>query len=260
MKHSLPITVTLAVMFILAQLIGLVIVGRYAQQALPLGIQPPEFDEQTSFIPLFSIIIIVTIITLILIHFKLGWLWKFWFFISVFITLTIAFGSFIPEIVAVLLALILTAAKIFYPTRFFHNLPELFIYAGLAAVFVPVLSILSISVLLILLAVYDMIAVWKTKHMVSMAKFQAGQKLFAGFYIPYDKKAAILGGGDIGFPLLFSAVLLKHLGLPAAILSVILSSFALLLLLIFSKKNKFYPAMPFLAAGCFAALGLTAIF
>ena len=260
MKHTLPITLAMVILFILAQIIGLLVVERYAQQALPLGIQPPEFDEQTSFIPLFSIILVVTIITLILIHFRLGWLWKFWFFISVFITLTVALGAFIPEIFAVLIAVILTAAKIFHPSRFFHNLPELFIYAGLAAVFVPVLSVLSISVLLIILAVYDAIAVWKTKHMVSMAKFQAKQKLFAGFYIPYKKKAAILGGGDIGFPLLFSAVLLRHFGWPAAVLGIVLSAAALLLLLLLSKKNRFYPAMPFLAAGCFIALGIVSIF
>ncbi len=260
MKHTFSITITLVVLFLLAQFIGLFIVEKYAQQELPLGIQPPEFKEQTAFIPIFSIILVVTVITLLLIYFRLGWLWKLWFFLSVWITLIIALAAFLPEIIAIISALILTIAKLFYPTRFFHNLPEVFIYAGLAAVFTPVLNVLSISLLLIIIAIYDVIAVWKTKHMVTMAKFQTQQRVFAGFYIPYGKKSAILGGGDIGFPLLFSAVLLRQFGWPAAMLSVGLSTAALLILLIASKKNKFYPAMPFLAAGCFIALGIAYFF
>ena len=89
--------------------------------------------------------------------------------------------------------------------------------------------------------------------MIALAKFTTQSKVFAGLMIPYDKgrKAAILGGGDIGFPLLFSSVILLNNSFQHAIITTIVTAIALLLLLTFSKKNKFYPAMPFISAGCF---------
>jgi len=103
-----------------------------------------------------------------------------------------------------------------------------------------------------------MIAVWKTKHMISMAKFQAKAKIFAGFLVPYGKnKTAVLGGGDIGFPLLFSGVILKSSGFLEASLVVTAVTISLALLFFFGSKNKFYPAMPYLTAGCFFGYLLT---
>jgi len=262
MKHDLGITLVLLALFLSAHLVGLLIVRHYLpeEQQLPLNIQKPQLEEQTSYLPIFLAILLASLLALLLIKFQALGLWKLWFFLSVIFTLTIAFASFLPQLLALGFALILAFFKIIKPNLIIHSFTEIFIYGGLAALFVPVLNLFSVILLLALISLYDMIAVWKTKHMVSMAKFQAKQKLFAGFYIPYKKKAAILGGGDIGFPLLFSAVLLKHFGWPAAVLGIVLSAAALLLLLLLSKKNRFYPAMPFLAAGCFIALGIVSIF
>ena len=74
------------------------------------------------------------------------------------------------------------------------------------------------------------------------------------------KKDAILGWGDIGFPLLFAGVVLKTSGYLDAFIIVIASTLALLGLFIWSKKNRFYPAMPFLAAGCFLGYFLGLLF
>ncbi|MDO8628557.1 MAG: presenilin family intramembrane aspartyl protease, partial [Nanoarchaeota archaeon] len=148
--------------------------------------------------------------------------------------------------------------KFFRPSVFWHNLPEVLMYGGMVAVFAPVFSVISLVFLLVLIAVYDAIAVWQTKHMVSMAKFQLQQRLFAGLLIPYGKKkSAILGGGDVAFPLLAAAVLLREFGVLAAVLGVVCSACSLWLLLWLSEKNKFYPAMVFLSAGCLVAVGLS---
>jgi len=58
--------------------------------------------------------------------------------------------------------------------------------------------------------------------------------------------------------MLFAGVVLKETGFLDASLVAIFSALALLGLLIFSKKNKFYPAMPFIGAGIFVGylLGL----
>ncbi len=255
MKHTFNVVLILILLFVFAQLIGLAVINKYFVQELPYDIQKPEFEEQTSFIPIFLIVIFGTILVLILIYFRAERIWKLWFFLSVIFTLLIAFSAFINQVLALLFAVVLALIKVYKPNVIVHNLTEVFIYGGLAAIFVPVLSVLSISILLILISIYDMIAVWKTKHMIKLAKFQSKLKVFAGLIIPYGKnKTAILGGGDIGFPLLFSGTILKTYGLIDALITVVFTSLALLTLLILAEKKKYYPAMPFISIGCFIGL------
>lgn len=251
MKHTWSVTLVLVMIFLAAQSIGLLITKHYiVQPELPLNIERPQFEEQTSFIPLFILIVIATGLAFLLAKFNVKWLWKAWFFLSIVFCLTIAFSSFMSQLFAVIFSLFFAVFKVFKRNLIIHNIGELFIYGGLAAIFVPILNLFSISVLLLIISLYDYIAVRKTKHMVKLAKFQARLKLFAGVLVPYKKGVAILGGGDIGFPLLFAGVVMKTSGFGAFIIS-IFAALALLFLFLRSEKKKFYPAMPFLTAGCF---------
>ena len=281
MKHDLGITLVLLALFLSAHLVGLLIVRHYLpeEQQLPLNIQKPQLEEQTSYLPIFLAILLASLLALLLIKFQALGLWKLWFFLSVIFTLTIAFASFLPQLLALGFALILAFFKIIKPNLIIHNFTEIFIYGGLAALFVPVLNLFSVILLLALISLYDMIAVWKTKHMISLAKFQSQSKIFAGLYLPYEKKKyitplkitptttyketryiekqAILGGGDIGFPLLFSGVILKYYGLIPAITVSVVTTFSLFVIFTLAEKQKFYPAMPFLTAGCLLGYGIT---
>ena len=77
-------------------------------------------------------------------------------------------------------------------------------------------------------------------------------------------KTAILGGGDIGFPLLFAGVVMKGLmldnslmvGFLKTLIIPVVVSIALFLLFVKGQKDKFYPAMPVLSAGCFIGYGI----
>lgn len=254
MKHNIKIILILIFLFLIAQYIGVFVANHYKEKELPYKIERPKFESKTSFVQLFSIIILVSIIAFILIKLRAEKIWKFWFFFAVWFCLLIAFSTFFYQLAALIIAFIAAFLKVFKPTVILHNTTELFIYAGLAAVFTPLFSILSISILLILISCYDMIAVWKTKHMISFAKFQTKLKIFAGLIIPYQKnRMAILGGGDVGFPILFTAVAYKFIGSKALFIP-IFSSLSLFFLLYKGKKKKFYPAMPFLTIGCFIGL------
>ena len=274
MKHNLKIISVLLLIFVLTQLVGLLIVKSYLpRETLPFNVEKLQFEENTSYIPIIIMILITTVIALFIMRIKAFRLWKVWFFIAVFYALTISFSAFILEKIAAFLALILAFFKVLRPNVIIHNLTEIFIYGGLAAIFVPILNVFSISVLLILISVYDMIAVWKTKHMIKMAKFQAKAKIFPGLLIPYkikgifgkkEKKSvpvkmALLGGGDMGFPLLFAGVVMKTSGIYNAFIIILFSTIALFLLFMFADKKKFYPAMPFLSAGCFLGYALTLV-
>ena len=289
MKHTLKITLLLVFIFFVTQVIGLSITNKYINhqtiaktgevtfKALPYNLERPQIEESTSYIWIIAAIIIGTLLMLLVVKFKKMSLWKLWFFLAVFFSMAIAFSAFINPTLAAILAFILALRKIYKPTIIISNLTEIFIYGGLAAILVPVINIFAVFMLLILISVYDIIAVNHTKHMVKLAKFQAKSNLFAGLFIPYGKsegkapkrekgiiekkgagKIAVLGGGDIGFPLIFAGVVMKDLmlnnieliGFLKTLIIPIFVSLALLYLLVKSRKDKFYPAMPYLTAGC----------
>ena len=184
-----------------------------------------------------------------------------------------AFGAFFGRWVALSFALILGVWKIFKPNFWVQNLTELFVYGGLAAIFVPLFSLWSVIILLILISIYDAYAVWKSKHMIVLAKSQSKAGMFAGLVLPYQitksipqkiktkiktskVRTAILGGGDLGFPLIFAGVILKEFGLWQALLIPLFAMIGLAVLFWKAEEKKFYPAMPFIAAGCFLGLGV----
>jgi len=293
MKHTLKITIILVLLFFLSQVVGLAITNQYIdhEKTAETGvtswedihfeipfiwkseIERPKVEESTSFILIITAVLIGTGLLLLLIKFNRINIWKFWFFISVVVCLTIALNPFIGEQIAFLISFILAFIKVFRPNIFIHNITEVFIYGGMAAIFVPIMNLYAVFMLLLLISVYDMYAVWKSKHMVTLAKFQTSSRVFAGLSIPYEmpkkedkKKAgmvmkikkvkmAILGGGDIAFPLIFAGVVMKNFGFLNSLIIPIFVSAALLILLTKSKKDKFYPAMPFLSLGCLAGYG-----
>jgi presenilin-like A22 family membrane protease len=289
MKHTAKITLILVGVFLLAQIIGLFVIDNYIDvqktqetgeisfEDLPLGIERPDIQEDYSFVYILSAVIIGTLLLFVLIRFRLHRVWKVWYALAIFISLTIAFAAFVPATIAAVLGMIIALLKVLRPNVVIHNLGEIFMYGGLAVIFVPRMNIFAAFMLLVLISLYDMYAVWKSKHMIALAKFQSQNQMFAGFYVPYSMpkgkavrvgstsvskmsvpvqiKSAVLGGGDIAFPLLFTGTVFKTVGLYAGIIS-LTATVALFGLLLYGKKDTFYPAMPFLSIGCFIGNGI----
>ncbi len=310
MKHGVKITILILSMFLLTQFIGLYVVDSYSTERfidgettqvvpskiLPYGMGLDEEEVQNESNLLTSIIfafVIAMLVLFLLMRLKARFILKGWFFIVTMLALGISLTAILPEIkfaslIALGIAIPITLAKIYKKDFIVHNISELLIYPGIAAIFVPLLGLMGIIILLVLISIYDMWAVWKSKIMQKMAKFQMNElKIFSGFFIPYASKKqkekirkikekiknkkmteeeakkkgikvniAILGGGDIIFPIIASGVVLKIWGVLPAIV-VIFGAFAgLLFLLSFSEKKKFYPAMPFITTGIFLAMGI----
>ncbi|MBU2523325.1 MAG: hypothetical protein KKE23_03480 [Nanoarchaeota archaeon] len=249
---------------------------------IPYGMDPPKMDPQIGFANIAISLVIAILIFVLLMKIQATTLIRAWFTFVSLITISIALNAifirFFPgsdirlEFIALGLALPLTFYKIFKRNIIVHNATELLIYPGLAAIFVPILNVWAIIVLLFIISIYDMYAVWKSSFMVGLAKYQIQNlKIFTGFFIPYITKnqllnfrkakgklkkskvkvsLAILGGGDVAFPLIFAGVMLRASGLIPALIIVASSTIALLALFAYSRKGKFYPAMPFITLGC----------
>ena len=286
MKHTLKITLILIGLFFVSQVIGLAVTNAYIEhekieigitekatfKELPMNLSRPEVEEKTSFVYILVAILIVTVLVLVLMKFGGIIFWKLWYFLAIWLCLGIALAAFMNQILALIIGFLMATYKVFRPAIIVQNLTEVLIYGGLAAIFVPIMNVFSAVLLLVFISIYDFVAVYKTRHMIKLAKFQSKLKIFAGLLIPYKigrikrkgraklvkVRTAILGGGDIGFPLIFAGVVMKGLMLnnPAwqAFLKTMIIPFfatlALLYLLLKAEKKKFYPAMPFLTIGC----------
>ncbi|MFH1711431.1 MAG: presenilin family intramembrane aspartyl protease [Nanoarchaeota archaeon] len=328
MKHNLQVTIIILSMFIITQFIGLLVVNAYSPihtqiinettgeiqnvsiDKLPQGFQPPAEVKPIEFLPMLIIsFILAIIIMLILMKFGLNKILKLWFFVVVIIAIGLTLNTILtlfPALnnylikdnltyaffISLLLAIPLSIYKIYKRNLIVHNITELMVYPGLAAILVPLFNVTAIIVILIIISLYDAWAVWHSGIMQKMTKFQMNElKIFAGFFIPYigrkqrrelklikskfktqksqekelrKKKMrvslAILGGGDVVFPIIAAGTLLRIYGWTPAILIIFGALAGLSFLLLISQKKKFYPAMPFITAGIFLAMLIWRLF
>jgi len=284
MKHRTGITLIILGMFILTQFMGLFVINIYNQNGLPAYL----INEETSPASLIPSLIFTILIIMLLMKYKQKIVMRIWFILVVIIALFLSFNAILIKLgfnlwyLALCIATILALLKLFKPNKYLHNLTELLIYPGIAAIFISVLTVWSIIILLVLISLYDVWAVWHSGIMQKMAKFQMEEVgIFGGFLIPsltkkqkeLIKKAkkskkinklkrikvgvAMLGGGDVIFPIITAGVFMSAFSsIIPAIFIIFGAFFGLTYLLLISEKTKFYPAMPFISFGIFASLAL----
>jgi presenilin-like A22 family membrane protease len=261
---------------------------------LPYGLDPPETTKGSIWRVVFFIaisLIFAVLIMFALMKYGAELLIKIWFFSVIVIALGITLNAFLFRIpygatISLVMAAGLAYIKLIKRNIIAHNLTELIIYPGIGAIFVALIlswtskPVLAGVAILIFLSIYDIYAVWHAGFMQKMAHFQINKlKLFTGFFVPYmnnkeknlikkaktDKKlknkkvkvnVAILGGGDVVFPIILAGIVLNSMGIIQALLISVGATIALAWLFAISKKGKFYPAMPFISIGCFIALGI----
>tara|TARA_Y100000310_G_scaffold281798_1_gene302562 strand:- start:1014 stop:1913 length:900 start_codon:yes stop_codon:yes gene_type:complete len=258
---------------------------------LPYNLEPPtDLDKKSSLISIVIAFVIAILFIFFLTKLKAALFIRLWFFFVVALVVGITLNALLnyfniqyASIIAIIISFPLAIWKIFKRNVIIHNITELMIYPGIAVVFVPLLNIWTIIILLVLISLYDMWAVWHSQFMQKMANFQINElKIFGGFFVPYLNKKqraqvknakvqmkkgkkikakkmkvnlAILGGGDVVFPIITAGVILRTLGLTQALLVTLGATIALFLLFYYSQKGKFYPAMPFITAGLLAGIG-----
>ncbi|MDP1728779.1 MAG: presenilin family intramembrane aspartyl protease, partial [archaeon] len=244
--------------------------------------------------------IVAILIVFFLMRIQSIWLIRTWFFIVVAIALGITLNMLIlktnltySSTIALSIGILLAYFKVFRKNIMIHNLTEMMIYPGIAVIFVTMLNLWTAIVLLILISIYDMWAVWRSGIMMKMAKYQINTVGFlGGFMLPYASKKvkekilflrnkyknkkipenivknskikvglAILGGGDIVFPIIVTGVFFKTFNsLPGALTITLFSTLALIGLFIFGDKKKAYPAMPYLTMGILLGILIAVLF
>lgn len=229
-----------------------------------------ESSSYLNAIYFFVLILVQTAIIILLIKFfkKINFLK----IIDIFVTFFALFGIlsfFISNlIVLIVLTIVLVLIKEFWKNKWYRNIIIFLISGFFSAYFAYSLGIIPIFVLLILIAIYDFIAVFQTKHMVFLANNIIGKNTL--FVMTYGKDLPIqenvskdisktqieskkglkkeslnLGTGDFVLPLigvisLFAInPLLGIIGFLA-----VLFGLELTIWLLFNKKHLALPAIP----------------
>jgi presenilin-like A22 family membrane protease len=242
------------------------------------GMQTFEDPTQVSNSIYYIVMILVfTLFVLIALKNNMKWVISSFIYLAIVSTLyyiffalltLIPFLSGFEAIASVVLSIGITALLYKYPEWYIVDIVGVCIAAGVSALIGISLSVIPVIVLLLLLAIYDAISVYKTKHMVSMAEGIMDLKLPILFVVPKHSnysflqekfkqgekhEAFFMGLGDAVMPTLLvvsANVFIKSNGISYPVIGAILGTLvghAALSILV--MKGKPQAGLPFLNSG-----------
>ena len=266
---------SMAGLILLVQIIALLLATPMEINEMQAFEDPTDVSNSIYYI---GLILGFTLVVLLAIKKEMTWLIKLFIYIAVLSTLYYVFYALLTllpmssgtiTLVSCLLSAGLTVILCKYPEWYVIDVIGVCIAAGVSALIGISLSVIPIIVLLLLLAVYDAISVYKTKHMVTMAEGIMDLKLPILFVIPKhraysfrkesfgegeEREAFFMGLGDAVMPTLLvvsAYIFLNHTDIFSypvlgAMLGTLGGYFALSLLVM---KGNPQAGLPFLNTG-----------
>lgn len=176
----------------------------------------------------------------------------------------IIFSLFFNSLLAFIFSLVIILLMILVPRVLILNIAVILGLAGIGSVIGLTLTPIVAVWILAILSVYDIVAVYLTKHMVRMAEGMVASRAIFGFIIPnklsgFKEKITavqpgedfmILGSGDIVLPLLLTVSIARASFWPAIVVAIFSLLGLLLTHLIFVNQTTRRPmaALPPIAA------------
>ncbi len=265
----------LLAMFAIAQILGLVVMSAFVQHDASDVFKYEQYSIDDLFFMLLGFAFTVIFLVILVTKYKGVLLYKIMEFIIVASATFVIFYGVGLHVgydigTAVALAVMLSTIKFFNPR--IKNLTATVSSAGVAVMFATFFSFIDMIIFVIIMSVYDYVAVFVTKHMVLLASefgardisfsISAKEKVRKRVKAKYKGKVREfiqerterleLGTGDIALPLAFNLVVFKFMAVQnigAAISAfIVISTFSIISLAItlaFVKKRKlFLPALP----------------
>lgn len=224
------------------------------------------------------LILIFTGFLLLAIKLKGEWLVSTFILISIAVTIFYVMAALIPAWLALLPTLVVMLLLHYYPEWYIIDVFGILVCAGISSLLGVSMTILPVLILLVILAVYDAISVYKTRHMVSLAEGAIKMKAPLLFVVPKsrdysfrsreaglisrgegkeknDRGAYFLGLGDAIIPsiLVISASWSyppgEILGLNLPTLGAMIGTYAGFLLLMTTSRDRPQAGLPFLNSG-----------
>jgi len=282
MKKFYPV-ITMACLFVIAQLMAIAITPTFQEQNVQAFENPENVGNAIFYI---AVILVFTAVLLTIAKYGFKRLIKAIILFAVGTTMFYVFYPLlwkiipyginlgividIPFSLSILLAVSLTFALYKHPEWYVVDTVGIVIAAGAASIFGLSLAILPTIVLLVALAVYDAIAVYKTKHMISLADSVVDLRLPVLLVIPKkssysflkqkrlketlekeeEREAIFMGLGDVVMPCILVVSSFRFVGSPVVTFSTLLGGLlGFLILMYFVMKGKPQAGLPLLNSG-----------
>ncbi|MCK4365915.1 MAG: hypothetical protein KAW45_07680 [Thermoplasmatales archaeon] len=287
LSHELLPIILMGGLFVIIHFIAMLLVWPFESAGMQAFEQT---DDPINLIFIFAIILGVTAVILLIAKF-----WKkqiiqfiilgaigytaFWVFIPLF---AIILSLQMALIFSAILALILVIALFKYPEWYVIDICGIIVGAGAIAIFGISLGIFLVILLLIGLAIYDAISVYKTKHMIDLADTVMDLKLPVLLVVPKirnysliketkslkqklkdneERDAFFMGLGDVVMPGILVAASFRFIenGLPIAISVMIGTLVGFIILMTFVIKGKPQAGLPCLGGGAIAGYVISSL-
>ncbi len=254
----------------------------------------PTFEDTSNPVNILYIFVIIIVMTLVILIIAKYWKKQVIQAIILFAIGYTAFFIFVPVLSLLLsdvlsigggiiaaVALVLVLYK--YPEWYIIDLCGVIVGAGAIAIFGVSLSILLVIILLLVLAVYDAISVYKTKHMIDLADTVMDLKLPVLLVVPKirrysliqetkslketlkedeERDAFFMGLGDVVMPgiLVVAAYHTLSPGLPVAVSTLAGTLIGFLVLMSFVIKGKPQAGLPLLCSGAILGFLISSLY
>ena len=258
------------IMFFIVQAIALFVGYTFFKKGLVQ--QMPVSQALPSFLIAFVIAIVVMVAVLYFL--KTPKTFSLFFGFMIFIGTNIVFSAFVPDLIAVILAIIVVVVRFYKPNIITHNIAIFLTIAGVSAQLGLMMPVLAVIVILLVLSVYDYIAVFKTHTMIKMFKQMLQRGAPFAIIVPESpqhfnvqvhkvskekleklKKSGrgksrflMLGTGDLAFPAVFAVSALVQYNMmtsfaiiAGALVGIVVNHYYL------TQKFKAIPALPAIA-------------
>ena len=292
-KRELFAILIMAFLFVIIHGISLLITGTFQEEGMQAFEDP---DNPINIVYILFIMLIFTAIILLIAKFwkkqliqiiilgAIGYTSSYVFYPLFNIILPNSYNIIIPIsassslvvsisiIISVILALLLVIVLYKYPEWYVIDICGIIIGAGAIAIFGISLGILLVIILLICLAIYDAISVYKTKHMIDLADTVMDLKLPVLLVVPKIRKyslinetkrlkekleenserdAFFMGLGDIVMPGILVVSTYNNLSnsLPIALSVIVGTLIGFIFLMNYVIKGKPQAGLPFLCGG-----------
>lgn len=254
--------------FALAQALALVVTRELKDMPTPFL---PIAGQSASLISFFIFFFAATIFVFLLLEYRRGrFLYRSLFSIVLFVGLSKVFELVFPQELSMAIAVVFIVGLFLLPIIWVHDVVVAIAAAGIGPMFGLQFSWQAAAFILILLSVYDVIAVFVTRHMITLAQEMIRHQASFALIIPErwqefkENLSAvqpgtgflIVGGGDVVLPMLLTSS--AYLIQPALAWWIVLGTLAGVFLnhgLLVAYRRPL-PAMPFLTFGAFVGLSI----
>lgn len=254
-------------------------------QILALAITPAisasgnrVFEDPTSIANPFAYMLLILVFTgLLLLAMKLkrGWIISGFILLSIAVSIYYVMAAFMSPLLAIAPTLVIMLLLHFYPEWYIIDAFGILVCAGISSLFGVSMTIPPTLLLLVVLAVYDAISVYKTRHMISLAEGAIKMKAPLLFVVPKSRDysfridqeisnsseetkkrgAYFLGLGDAIIPTIL--VISASWSLPAGgfyglslpVIGAMLGTYLGFLLLMTTSRDRPQAGLPFLNSG-----------